>query len=337
KTTTRDVHDNDTNVLPKEHVLVEPEKPVGSNKVLTNDQPQITSEPVVQPSNEVQQPPVPFPRRLRKEKDEAQQKKFLENLKQLYINLPFIEALAQMPKYAKFLKRLLTNKARLEEAFKIIMNERCSAILLNKLPSKEKYPGSFTIPCDISQLYIDSALADLGASISLMPYTMYKKLGLGQPKALRGFLTSASKEKGIDGGSKANSVLSGLTTKIRNIDGKIIGKDSTQRKGPPLKSILKRPNVASNMTVVNVATEAEENEKKGKLRVEVEDYKAKRVERFRSVVGDSHFRCLMNKGGDILKEEQSIPPKRRQIENKGLLKNKKMIITKISCGEECFL
>ncbi|GJV83769.1 putative nucleotidyltransferase, ribonuclease H [Tanacetum coccineum] len=122
-------------------VVAEPEKPVGSNEVLTNDRPQITSEPVVQPSNEVQPPPVPFPRRLRKEKDEAQQKKFLENLKQLHINLPFIEALAQMPKYAKFLKSLLTNKARLEEACKIIMNERCSAILLNKLPSKEKDPG----------------------------------------------------------------------------------------------------------------------------------------------------------------------------------------------------
>ncbi|GJY13672.1 DNA-directed DNA polymerase [Tanacetum coccineum] len=65
------------------------------------------------------------------------------------------------------------------------MNERCSAVLLNKLPLKEKDPGSFTIPCDIGQLYIDNALADLGASISLMPYTMYKKHGLGEPKATR--------------------------------------------------------------------------------------------------------------------------------------------------------
>ncbi|GKA18901.1 DNA-directed DNA polymerase [Tanacetum coccineum] len=65
------------------------------------------------------------------------------------------------------------------------MNERCSAILLNKLPSKEKDPGSFTIPCDIGQLHIDNALADLGASISLMSYTMYEKLGLGEPKATR--------------------------------------------------------------------------------------------------------------------------------------------------------
>ncbi|GJZ85485.1 hypothetical protein Tco_0650824 [Tanacetum coccineum] len=71
KTTTEYVHDNDTNVLPKEPVVVEPENPVGSNEVPTNDEPQITSESVVQPSNEVQPPPVPFPRRLRKEKDEA--------------------------------------------------------------------------------------------------------------------------------------------------------------------------------------------------------------------------------------------------------------------------
>ncbi|GKC69820.1 hypothetical protein Tco_1115703 [Tanacetum coccineum] len=72
KTTTQDVHDNNTNVLPKEPLVAELEKPVGSSNVLTNDQPQMTSEPIVQPSNEVQTPPVPFPRRLRKEKEEAQ-------------------------------------------------------------------------------------------------------------------------------------------------------------------------------------------------------------------------------------------------------------------------
>ncbi|GKE07360.1 putative nucleotidyltransferase, ribonuclease H, partial [Tanacetum coccineum] len=122
---------------------------------------------------------------FRKEKEEAQQRKFLENLKQLHINIIFTEALAQMPKYAKFLKGLLSNKTRLEEACTITMNERCSAVLLNKLPSKEKDLRSFTIPCDIGHLHIDNALADLGASISLMPYTMYEKLGLGEPKPTR--------------------------------------------------------------------------------------------------------------------------------------------------------
>ncbi|GJR86234.1 DNA-directed DNA polymerase [Tanacetum coccineum] len=185
KTTTQDAQNDDTSVHTEEPQEVNHDKPVESNEALTNDQPQITSEPVAQPSNRTQTLPIPFPRRLRKEKEEAQQKKFLENLKQLQINLPFIEALAQMPKYAKFLKGLLTNKARLEEACTITMNERCSAVLLNKLPSKEKDPRSFTIPCNIGQLRINNALADLGASISLMPYTRYEKLGLGEPKATR--------------------------------------------------------------------------------------------------------------------------------------------------------
>ncbi|GKB66101.1 reverse transcriptase domain-containing protein [Tanacetum coccineum] len=90
-----------------------------------------------------------------------------------------------MLKYARFLKGLLSNKTRLGEACTVTMNERCSAVLLNKLPSKEKDPGSFTIPCDIRHLHINNALADLGASISLMPYTMYEKLGLGEPKPTR--------------------------------------------------------------------------------------------------------------------------------------------------------
>ncbi|GKB63471.1 DNA-directed DNA polymerase [Tanacetum coccineum] len=67
----------------------------------------------------------------------------------------------------------------------VTMNERCSAVLLNKLPSKEKDLGSFTITCHIGNLHINNALADLGASISLMPYTKYEKLGLGEPKPTR--------------------------------------------------------------------------------------------------------------------------------------------------------
>ncbi|GKA74868.1 DNA-directed DNA polymerase [Tanacetum coccineum] len=80
---------------------------------------------------------------------------------------------------------LLTNKARLEEAYTVIINKRCSAILLNKLPFKEKDPGSFTIPYDIGHLHINNTLADLGASISLVPYMMYEKLGVWEPKPTR--------------------------------------------------------------------------------------------------------------------------------------------------------
>ncbi|GJT51073.1 hypothetical protein Tco_0977230, partial [Tanacetum coccineum] len=79
-----------------------------------------TTQTLVKP----QQSSIHFPNWVRKEKEEALQHNFLENLKQLDINIPFIEALLQKPKYAKYLKSLLMNKSRLEEACTEIMNER---------------------------------------------------------------------------------------------------------------------------------------------------------------------------------------------------------------------
>ncbi|KAK5784815.1 hypothetical protein PVK06_039353 [Gossypium arboreum] len=90
-----------------------------------------------------------------------------------------------MPTYAKFLKELLTNKRKFEDLSTVELNEECSAILQNKLPTKLKDPGSFTIPCLIGNLNVEKALADLGASINLMPYKMFKQLGLGEPKPTR--------------------------------------------------------------------------------------------------------------------------------------------------------
>ncbi|GJT09708.1 uncharacterized protein Tco_0856750 [Tanacetum coccineum] len=178
KTTTKTTHN--TNIA-NEPPAPNHDKPVTPREAPAESKPQKAMEQVIKP----QISPIPFPRRLKKEKEEAQQRKFLENLKQLQLNIPFIEALTQMPKYAKFLKSLLSNKTRLEEACTVTINKRCSAVLLNKLPLKEKVLGSFTIPCDIGNLHIDNALADLGASISLMPYSIYEKLGLGKPKPTR--------------------------------------------------------------------------------------------------------------------------------------------------------
>nr|GEU42972.1 hypothetical protein [Tanacetum cinerariifolium] len=179
KTTTETIHD--THVINKEPLVLQHNKSMEPKEVLVEIKPQEKKEQTIR----LPTPSIPFPHMLKIEKEEAQQRRFLENLKQLHINIPFIEALTQMPKYTKFLKGLLSNKTRLEEACTVTMNERCSVVLLNKLPSKEKDTGSFTIPCDIGHLHIDNALPDLGASISPMPYTMYEKLGLGEPKPTR--------------------------------------------------------------------------------------------------------------------------------------------------------
>ncbi|GKE30956.1 retrovirus-related pol polyprotein from transposon TNT 1-94, partial [Tanacetum coccineum] len=185
RTTTRIAYNNEINNINKKPSELPHDKLEEPRDTILQNDPHKTKEIISQPTVEVQVLPVPFPHRLRKEKEEAQQQKFLENSKQLHVNLPFIKAIVQMPKYAKFLKSLLTNKSRLEEACTVTMNKRCSAVLLNKLPSKEKDPGSFTIPCHIGNLNINNALADLGASIRLMAYTMYGKLGLGEPKPTR--------------------------------------------------------------------------------------------------------------------------------------------------------
>ncbi|KAL5539346.1 hypothetical protein UlMin_042284 [Ulmus minor] len=87
-----------------------------------------------------------------------------------------------MPKYAKFLKEVLSNKRRLEGNEKVMLTEECSAILQRKLPQKLKDPGSFTIPCTIGDFEFDKVLCDLGASINLMPLSIFRKLGLGEVK-----------------------------------------------------------------------------------------------------------------------------------------------------------
>ncbi|GKV24796.1 hypothetical protein SLEP1_g34363 [Rubroshorea leprosula] len=86
-------------------------------------------------------PPIPFPHRLKQQKLDKQFAKFLDIFKKLHINIPFADALAQMPSYAKFLKEIVSNKRKLEEYETVKLTEECSAILQNKLPPKLKDPG----------------------------------------------------------------------------------------------------------------------------------------------------------------------------------------------------
>ena len=90
-----------------------------------------------------------------------------------------------MPKFTKFLKELLSNKRKLEELFIVTLSEEWFAILQSKLPKKLKNLRSFTLPRLIGSLSVEKALANLGASVNLIPYTLFKKLGLGEPKPTR--------------------------------------------------------------------------------------------------------------------------------------------------------
>ena len=114
---------------------------------------------------------------------EKQFAKFLDIFKKLHINIPFLEALENMPSYVKFMKKILASKKKLEEYGTIALTEECSAILQKKLPPKLQDPGSFAIPFSIGNRVYGKALCDLGASINLMPLSMFKRLKLGEPKS----------------------------------------------------------------------------------------------------------------------------------------------------------
>ncbi|XP_008222343.1 PREDICTED: uncharacterized protein LOC103322228 [Prunus mume] len=102
----------------------------------------------------------------------------METFKKVQINIPLLNAIAQIPKYAKFLKDLCTNKRRFKEHEQVALSEEVSAVLQRKLPPKLKDPGSFSIPCIVGDFKFQKALLDLGASINLMPYHVYEKLNL---------------------------------------------------------------------------------------------------------------------------------------------------------------
>ncbi|GJT82224.1 putative nucleotidyltransferase, ribonuclease H [Tanacetum coccineum] len=126
-------------------------------------------------------------------RDEVSQPVVQIKMVELYVPPILFPGLRTMPKYAKFMKDLLTNKAKFKETSKVTLNERCSFVLLNRIPLNEKDPRSFTISCAIGIVGTDKELANLGAGISLMPYSMFIRLELGDLKPTRMYIELANK------------------------------------------------------------------------------------------------------------------------------------------------
>nr|GEV38876.1 reverse transcriptase domain-containing protein [Tanacetum cinerariifolium] len=128
-----------------------------------------------------QGPTIPTPCKVVKQgtevtKDQVQ----TPSLQNMSFEISFTDALILMPKFASTLKALIRNKDKLSEMAKTQMNEHCSAIILNKLPKKLGDPGKFFIPCEFLGMVECLALADLGASINLMPLSVWKELSLSE-------------------------------------------------------------------------------------------------------------------------------------------------------------
>nr|GFC63868.1 reverse transcriptase domain-containing protein [Tanacetum cinerariifolium] len=117
------------------------------------------------------------PQKLR-DKANDQREKFFQIFKDLNFNISFADALILMPKFGPSIKSLLTNKDKLCELSRTPLNEHYSVVLLKKLPVKLGDPDKFLIMCDFPRKAECLALADLGASINLMPLSVWNKISL---------------------------------------------------------------------------------------------------------------------------------------------------------------
>ena len=133
------------------------------------------------PSNVIP-PNVPFPRRFMQTRTEEEEKDILETFRKVHVNILFLDAIKQILKYAKFLKKLCTTRKWIREKEVLHVIENVSAMLQRKLPPKCKDPDSFTIPCVIGNTRFEHAMLDLGASINVMPYSVYASMNLGELK-----------------------------------------------------------------------------------------------------------------------------------------------------------
>ncbi|KAM1241284.1 hypothetical protein ACFX2J_046496 [Malus domestica] len=127
-------------------------------------------------------PNAPFPCRFMQTQNEESKKDILETFRKVQVNIPLLDAIKQIPKYAKFLKKPCITMNRIQEKEVVHVNENVSAMLQRKLPPKCKDLGSFTIPCVIGNMRFEHAMLDLGVSINVMPYSIYASMNLGELK-----------------------------------------------------------------------------------------------------------------------------------------------------------
>ena len=123
------------------------------------------------------QKPMPFPPKSTKKKDDEEFERFAEMLRPVFLRTRLTDIL-KMPPYAKYMKDIITNKRKIPEAE--ISTMLANYTFKDGVPKKLGDPGIPTIPCSIKKNYVKTALCDLGAGVSVMPFSLYKRLDLNK-------------------------------------------------------------------------------------------------------------------------------------------------------------
>ena len=171
-------------------------------------------------------------------------------LRQVKVNIPHLDMIKQVPTYAKFLKDLCTVKKGLGIDKKAFLTEQVRSIIQCKTLVKYKDPGSPTISVNIGGTCIDKALLDLGASVNLLPYSVYEQLGLGELKPTNITLSLADRSVKIPKGL-VEDVLVKVDKFYYPVDFIVLDMEPVERGTNQVPIILGRPFLATSNAIIN--------------------------------------------------------------------------------------
>ncbi|XP_061364260.1 uncharacterized protein LOC133307724, partial [Gastrolobium bilobum] len=194
--------------------------------------------------------PLPFPQRAtqsKKQAAKAQDKEILDTFRKVEVNIPLLDAIQQIPRYAKFLKELCTNKRRLKGDERVSVSQNVSA-LIQPMPKKCHDPGTFTIPCIIGNSIFHDCMLDLGASINVMHKSVYKSLGLG-PLRATGIVIQLANRSSVHPSGVVEDILVRVNNLIFPADFYVLGMEGEI---PSSTIILGRPFMKTARTKIDV-------------------------------------------------------------------------------------
>ena len=241
----------DKTIQPKELVQESQNEPVGDDKV--SDKPHVPRTDVTEGEPEKDKashiPPAPYPHRLRAPKKVNNHSEIYELFKQVELNIPLLDAIKQIPPYAKFLKDLCTVKRKLGVNKEAFMTEQSTSLIRNNLPPKYKDPGS-PISIVVGNSKLGHALVDLGESVNLLPYSVYVDLGLGELEPTNITLQLADRSVKIPRGI-VKDVLVQVDKFYFPMDFVVLNTQPVVNQGTQFLVILGRPFLATDNAIIH--------------------------------------------------------------------------------------
>ncbi|XP_051136524.1 uncharacterized protein LOC127255175 [Andrographis paniculata] len=276
-------------VTQKEKAEEEIEKEIEQEANKSTDQ--VNSKPHIQSTSNI----APFPYRLMKPAKSDKDKEIIEMFKKVELSIPLLDAIKQVPCFAKFLKELCTKKKKLRGDENVLAGEIVSAVLQRKLPQRCGDPSMFVVPCKIGKMEIRRAMLDLGAAINVMPKSIFNSLNIG-PLKETGIVIQLADRTNAHPEGIIEDVLVQVNELIFPVDFYVL--DMHDENSPnPSPILLGRPFMCTAHTKIDVRTGTLTMEFEGVMKVfEVGEIRKLQLQEFEEIHNKAFENARINKG-----------------------------------------